>query len=282
MSARVIRGILSDAPPAQPNHKPIPSQWRSDRITAAWIGHATVLVNFFGVTILTDPALCERIGADLGFTVLGRRRMIAPAISLTELPPIDLVLLSHAHMDHLDCETLQALPKSSHVIAASRTSDLFSGFGNVKELRWNDSVTLNTSDGELGVQAFEVKHWGARWKRDTYRGYNGYVLSRNGRKIIFGGDTAYSPTFKEIHSSQGYDMAIMPIGSYGRGTGSHCTPEEAVRMANEAGADFILPIHHSTFPLAKEPLGEPLARLENAIPSDRIALREIGETFVLA
>jgi L-ascorbate metabolism protein UlaG (beta-lactamase superfamily) len=282
MSARVIRGMVSDAPPQSSPQKPNPSLWRSDRITAAWLGHASVLVNFFGTTILTDPTLCDRIGADLGFTVLGRKRLVSPALSIHELPPIDLVLLSHAHMDHLDCETLAALPKRSQVITAAKTSDLISGFPQVQELRWGDSACLRGATGDLTVEAFEVKHWGARWKRDTYRGYNGYLLSKNGRKIIFGGDTALCDQFKPLRSSRQIDLAIMPIGSYGRGNGSHCTPEESVRMVNDCGAEYILPIHHSTFPLGKEPLTEPLERLEKAIAPERIALREIGESFVAA
>jgi L-ascorbate metabolism protein UlaG (beta-lactamase superfamily) len=281
MSARVARGMLTDAGPQSPCHKPNPSSWRSDHITAAWIGHATVLVNFFGTTILTDPTMLDRIGADLGFAVVGRKRLVAPALTISALPQIDLVLLSHAHMDHLDCETLAALPKDSQVITAPNTSDLLPRFSKTAELRWNQAMVVNSAAGDLSVRAFEVKHWGARWKTDSYRGYNGYLLTKNGRSIIFGGDTALTDTFSQL-KAQKPDLAIMPIGSYGRGTGTHCTPEESVRMVNDSGAELILPVHHSTFPLGKEPLSEPVERLRQSISAERIALTEIGQTFVLS
>jgi L-ascorbate metabolism protein UlaG (beta-lactamase superfamily) len=281
MSARVARGMLTDAGPQRPSHKPDPSAWRSDRITAAWIGHATVLVNFFGTTILTDPTMLDRIGADLGFAVVGRKRLIAPALTISALPKIDLVLLSHAHMDHLDCETLAVLPKNSHLITAPNTSDLLPRFAKSEELKWNQTVIVNSASGPLKVQAFEVKHWGARWKTDIYRGYNGYLLTKNGRSIVFGGDTALTDTFSRLKAHKP-DLALMPIGSYGRGTGTHCTPEESVCMVNDSGAEFILPIHHSTFPLGKEPLAEPVERLRRSISAERIALTEIGQTFVLS
>jgi L-ascorbate metabolism protein UlaG (beta-lactamase superfamily) len=281
MSARVIRGMMTDRPPEAAPHKPFPASWRGDQITAAWLGHATVLVNFFGTTILTDPTLMDRIGADLGFAVLGRKRLVAPALSISELPKIDLVLLSHAHMDHLDCETLAALPKDSQLITAEKTSDLLPRFRKTQELGWNEATIITGNSGDVQVQAFEVKHWGARWKTDTYRGYNGYVLKKNGRSIVFGGDTALTDTFAPLKKLRP-DLAIMPIGSYGRGTGTHCTPEEAVRMVNDAGAEFILPIHHSTFPLGKEPVAEPVSRLHGAIAPERIALTEIGQSFAIS
>jgi L-ascorbate metabolism protein UlaG (beta-lactamase superfamily) len=123
-----------------------------------------------------------------------------------------------------------------------------------------------------------------RAKRRTYRGYNGYLLKRKGRRIIFTGDTAMTDSFAEIRRWGALDVAIMPIGAYNPWIQSHCTPEQAVEMANAAGARFIIPVHHQTFRLSFEPFREPIERFEAALGKtpERIALREIGETFVLS
>ena len=129
----------------------------------------------------------------------------------------------------------------------------------------------------------QLKHWGARTRRDTYRGYNGYLIQRNGRRIIFAGDTAMTDSFAELRRHGPIDIAIMPIGAYNPWIRSHCSPEQAVEMASAAGARFVVPVHHQTFRLSFEPFREPIERFEAALSQmpERIALREIGETFVL-
>jgi L-ascorbate metabolism protein UlaG (beta-lactamase superfamily) len=265
--------------------KPKPATWSDAQVTFAWIGHATVLINFFGVKILTDPVLFSRIGIRLpGFTI-GPKRLTAPALQFHELPPIDLILLSHAHFDHFDLRTLDQFDKYTTVIAAPHTSDLlrWTRLRDVTELRWGERKCVDSSAGKVDILAFRVKHWGARKRRDTHRGYNGYLLERNGRRIIFTGDTALTNDFTELREQGSIDLAIMSIGAYNPWIRSHCTPEQAIEMANAAGAQFILPVHHQTFRLSFEPLREPIERFENALctQSGRIALREIGETFVL-
>jgi L-ascorbate metabolism protein UlaG (beta-lactamase superfamily) len=140
--------------------------------------------------------------------------------------------------------------------------------------------------GNIGISAFQVKHWGARKQRDDYRGYNGYLIesrSRGRRRILFGGDTAMTDSFARLPQRGGIDLAIMSIGAYNPWIHSHCTPEQAVAMATDAGAQFIMPVHHQTFRLSFEPLREPIERFQAALSKtpERIALREIGETFVL-
>jgi L-ascorbate metabolism protein UlaG (beta-lactamase superfamily) len=152
---------------------------------------------------------------------------------------------------------------------------------NVTELRWGESTKVSTAHGDVRVEAFEVNHWGARWRSDKYRGYNGYILEREGRKLMFGGDTAITDQFQFIRGKGRFDLAIMPIGSYKPFKRSHCTPEESVKMANDAGAEKLLPIHFKTFRLGEEGTTEPMERLEAAMAHDRIALRDIGETFRL-
>ena len=265
--------------------KPAPSKWSDAEVTLAWIGHSTVLINCFGVTILTDPVLFPRIGIRLpGFTI-GPKRLTSPALSFDELPKIDLVLLSHAHFDHLDLRTLGCFDRTTRVITARATSDLLkrTRFSEVSELDWGESKTLNTAAGEMDITAFPVKHWGARMQRDMYRSYNGYLIERSGRRIIFAGDTAMTENFAALRRHGPIDVAIMSIGAYNPWIQSHCTPEQAVQMANAAGARFIVPTHHQTFRLSFEPFCEPIQRFETALSKtpERIALREIGQTFVL-
>jgi L-ascorbate metabolism protein UlaG (beta-lactamase superfamily) len=265
--------------------KPRPATWSDARVTLAWLGHATVLINFFGAKILTDPVLFTRIGIRLpGFTI-GPKRLTAPALEFHELPKIDLVLLSHAHFDHFDLRTLRCFDENTSVITARATNDLLrrTRFRDITELDWGEEKTFKTAAGEIDIRAFPVKHWGARKQRDDYRGYNGYLLQRNERRIIFAGDTAMTDSFAELRRHGEIDIAIMSIGAYNPWIRSHCTPEQAIEMADGTGARFIMPVHHQTFRLSFEPLREPIGRFENALhqQSHRIALREIGEAFVL-
>ncbi len=281
-----------DAAPMRPD----PAQWKDDRITAAWLGHATVLINFFGVVILTDPVLFTRCGLGIHPFIIGPKRYVAPALTLAELPPLDLILLSHAHMDHFDRITLRRLRQSPAVVTAHATADLLRGTRlqrRVTELAWGDKTRLTferlgpTGDDAIEVEAFEVNHYGARLRTDDYRGYNGYVVRRGGAAILFAGDTAITPLFQKVRGHGAperggtYDLALMPIGAYNPWIKAHCNPEQAMEMANDAGARFILPIHHRTFRLSEEPMDEPIGRLEKALADapERIALRKVGETF---
>jgi L-ascorbate metabolism protein UlaG (beta-lactamase superfamily) len=244
-----------------------------------------VLINFFGVTILTDPVLFSRVGIRLPGIIIGPKRLTAPALRFHDLPQIDLILLSHAHFDHFDLRTLGRFDKATRVITARATSDLLkqTRFSDVTELDWSERKTLSAAAGETVIAAFPVKHWGARTQRDTQRGYNGYLIERNGRRIIFAGDTAITESFAALRRDGPIDIAIMPISAYNPWIQSHCTPEQAVQMADAAGARFVAPVHHQTFRLSFEPFREPIERFEAALSKapERIALREIGETFVM-
>jgi L-ascorbate metabolism protein UlaG (beta-lactamase superfamily) len=285
LGARTLRELIAETrrPIPKPSQTPVPEFWEDNSITAAWLGHSTVLLNFYGVTVLTDPVLLNRVGADTCVGTIGAKRLVAPGLRPSQLPGIDLVLLSHAHMDHLDRATLRALRGTPEAVTAHATEDLLNGTSlkKVQTLQWGERTKIVTLNGDVEVRAFEVKHWGARWKYDKYRGYNGYVLAREGRKVIFGGDTAWCESFKGLRRAGPYELAIMPIGAYRPWLCSHCTPEQAVRMADAAGAKCVLPIHFKTFPLGREGTVEPLERLEAAIEPERIGWRNIGETFRL-
>jgi hypothetical protein len=207
---RLMRGFAQEITRSilQPKFQPTPAQWSSSSITAAWLGHASVLINFQGAIIVTDPVLTHRIGATWGKRTLGPKRLIAPALTVAQLPPVDLILLSHAHMDHFHVATLKQFPATTQVITATGTRDLLMGtkLKDVREMKWGERVTLNTHHGEITIDAFEVAHWGARWRHDTHRGFNGYILERNGKKILFGGDTAYCPHFKKLKDKGPFDL----------------------------------------------------------------------------
>jgi L-ascorbate metabolism protein UlaG (beta-lactamase superfamily) len=285
LGARAVRELVAETrrPVLKPKLTPCPEDWEPNGVTAAWLGHSTVLLNFYGLTILTDPVLFRHVGATTCFGTIGAKRLVSAPLAPSQLPPIDLVLLSHAHMDHFDFATLRSLPGAPQVVTARATEDLVqrARLKAPKALTWGEAGRIATRHGDLEVRAFEVKHWGARWRYDTHRGYNGYVLAREGRRLIFGGDTAWINSFRRLRSQGPFDLAIMPIGAYQPWVCSHCTPEQAVQMANAAGAGHFLPIHFKTFPFGREGSLEPLQRLEAAIEPERIGWREVGETFAL-
>ncbi len=267
------------APPVRPD----PRRWPDQGLHAAWLGHATVLMKIDGFTIITDPVFSDRVGLNLGPVTLGVKRLVKPAVECAALPRVDLILLSHAHMDHFDIPSLRALERrGTAVVTAPATSDLLrvNNYGRVMELGWDRTARV----GPVELKAFRVNHWGARMRTDTYRGYNAYVISAGRWRVLFGGDTAITDAFRTVRGPKPFDLTIMPIGAYNPWIRYHCTPEEAWRMANDAGSEFVMPVHYRTFLLSREPLDEPIMRFQEAAGRDagRIALRRIGQEFRLA
>lgn len=286
-SARFLRDRMAEwgrhVPPAP--HKPSPDTWSDNAITLAWIGHATVLINFYGLRIITDPVLFPRIGVDLGVGSLGPLRLVDAALTADELPDLDMVLVSHAHFDHLDTPSLGAVRGRPAAVMARGTSDLLPrrAYASVTELGWNDSTRVVTPRGDVLVRGLEVRHWGARIQRDRWRGYGGFVLEREGRRLLIGGDTAETTVFRDHRRFGPFDAAVMPIGAYNPWITNHCTPEQAVVMADAAGARAFAPVHHQSFALSREPMTEPIERTEQILGAerDRLAWKQVGETFVV-
>ena len=281
-----VRRTLEDrrsnpAPPVIPApHRPDPDSWPDDRLTLSWLGHATVLLNFHGTMVLTDPALELRIGIGRGFAKVGPRRLVQPALHPRELPSIDLVLLSHAHMDHTDLGTLRRLNGEITMVVQSGNRDLVKRFRRVDELAWGES----TGHDGLRIEATEARHWGARMITDRHRGYGGYLLQKSGRTVLFAGDTAYTDTLTPLGRRGPIDLAILPIGAYDPWITNHASPEQAWAMFKALGAEYVLPVHHSTFRLSREPLHEPIHRFLSAAGAEqwRVLTPEIGATSQLS
>jgi L-ascorbate metabolism protein UlaG (beta-lactamase superfamily) len=265
-----------------PEH-PSPELWPDRGLHAAWLGHSTVLLKVNGMTILTDPVFSDRVGLSLGPLTLGLKRLTAPALSLARIPRPDVILRSHAHMDHFDLPSLRELEhRKTSVITATKTSDLLrvNRYGSARELGWGERARVGSAE----IRAIEVKHWGARMRSDTYRGYNGYLIEAGAYRILFAGDTADTTAFRSLRTSRPVDLAVMPIGAYNPWIYYHCTPEQAWRMGNEAGAEFFVPVHHQTFQLSREPFLEPIERFQQAAShhAGRVAITRIGQEFHIA
>jgi len=275
------------------NYKPTPNEWSDDEITLAWIGHSTMLINFFGKWILTDPVLKDRVGVYFFGTSIGPSRMTPPALTFDEIPKPDIILLSHAHMDHMDYPTLSDFaneyPSEIDVITAYLTQDVIEHlpWKSLNVMDWNDKLKLNVID----FTALAVEHFGWRfpWEKDRSRGfmkegrsYNAYLLKQNGKSILFGGDMRMHDKL-EIIKGENVDIALMPIGAYDPWLISHCTPEQALEMADNINAKYFIPMHTKTFQQGREPFNEPIDRMLAAAPNykTKIAIDEIGQTFKL-
>jgi L-ascorbate metabolism protein UlaG (beta-lactamase superfamily) len=259
---------------------PHPRAWPNEGLYAAWLGHSTVLLKIDGFTVLTDPVLGRRCGVRMGPVTVGLKRLVAPAVNRWQLPHVDLVMLSHAHFDHFDQATLRRLENPyTSVVTARSTSDLLrvERYKSVLEVGWGERVQV----GPLSILGLQVNHWGARFRSDTHRGFNGYLIETKRRRVVFGGDTAWTDSFQAVRGSKPVDLAILPIGAYDPWIRVHCTPEQAWRMGADCGAEHLLPVHHQTFRLSREPYFEPVERFLAAAGShpDRVVATRIGHEW---
>ena len=296
LSPKLVKGFtnsFSSGNMIKPSARPDVDRWKEDEINIAWIGHATVLINFFGKIILTDPVFFEAVGVYIEGYIFGPRRASLPALMLDDIPKPDIVLLSHAHMDHMDYKTLKALtekyPSELDCIVAYNTKDVVEElhWKSLKEIDWDERISLNG----VNFKGIEVQHFGWRYpgEKDRSGGYfedgrsfNGIIMEREGKKILFGGDTTFTDKFKK-HRSENIDIAIMPIGAYKPWRKYHCTPEEALVMAQyHLGAKYFIPIHTKTFD-SGQMIYEPLEWLAKSSKNYKmkVGLWDIGETFSL-
>jgi len=265
----------------------------STPLWACWIGHSTVLMRVGSKWVLTDPVMFDAYGVSVLGTVIGPRRVTQPALTVATCPKPDLILLSHAHVDHMDRRTLAAFseryPNDIDVLTATNTSDVINDFRwkSLNEIDWHERTSIHG----IEIEAIPVRHNGWRWPGDpcraagqqkTGRSFNGYHMNAGGVGIVFGGDTAYTDEFKRYAGK--VDVALMPIGAYGGCHSLHCTPEEAVEMTRQMEARYLVPIHHNTFDQASEPISEPLQRVQQALvprPLPNLATRYVGDAIGL-
>ncbi|MBC7835977.1 MAG: MBL fold metallo-hydrolase [Phycisphaerales bacterium] len=261
-----------------------PDRFATSELAAVWLGHATVLIRLAGKTIITDPVFSQRVGLTVGGFCFGVSRLAPVAMCLDRLPPIDVVLLSHAHFDHLDRPSLRRLAtRGTTVVTARSTRRLVpSGFGDVIELDWSRFVDV----GGLRLTSVEPAHWGARAGLDRHRRYNSYLIDTvekgredQGRRVLFGGDTAMTDAFNGLGP---VDLAIFGIGAYEPWSHHHANPEQVWAMFHSLGGERLLPMHHSTFPLGEEHRDEPLRRLlaVAGAQQERVVGKAMGEMWV--
>jgi len=274
------------------------SQAKPPEVTAGataitFIGHSSFLIQTAGRAVLIDPVFATRL------IVLRRQRR--PGLRIADLPPIDAVLLTHAHMDHLNRPSLRAITREMRrrgvaapmAIVPKGVEDLVAdlGFARVETLEWWQTAELKaqphvaSNSGHLvpiepgrhpkrlaeeegvTITATPARHWGARMFKDTHRGFGGYVIaSASGPTIYHSGDTAYFGGFAEIGRRLRPEIALLPIGAYFPDSyrAVHTSPEEALQGFVDLKAEVMIPMHYGTFRLGREPMEEPLPRLMQA------------------
>ncbi len=255
--------------------------------SVTWIGHATFLVNLGGVRILTDPVFSRR-ASPLSFA--GPKRLFPPALPLDQMRDVDIIVISHAHYDHLDVQTLRHIPNKSSVtvvvpLGLGKYADGL-GFAAVHEVDWNDRITVKGVE----VTAYPAVHWSNRTPFDINETlWMSYALHGNGVTVFHTGDTETHPTvFKDIGADlraryQGCDLGLMSIGAYAPRPmmqGAHMDPEGGVQVGLDLGCRAMVPMHWGTFILSLEPLGEPLERFQRAA-GNKARIMRIGETLTI-
>ena len=237
--------------------------------TLTWIGHATFLLQVGGVNILTDPHLTARASPS---RLLGPKRWVPPALTLNQLPHIDLVVLSHNHYDHLDTETVRHLYRqpggAPQFYVPLGLARWFASHG-IPAVREHDWWQIG-HHGELRLTFTPAQHWSARtvWDRNQTL-WGGWRLDHPRLSFFFAGDTGYSQDFKDIRARLGpVDLAALPIGAYAPRwfmRASHVDPAEAVQIHLDLEARQSIAMHWGTFVLTDEPLDEPPHRLRAAL-----------------
>ena len=249
---------------------------RRDEVAVTWIGHASFLIQFQNHNLLIDPNWARWLKVI--------KRMKQPGLKLDELPAIDLVLVTHAHFDHLDRRTLRKVAADQPIVVPFEVGNLVHdlGYRSVHELGYWETYRL----GPLKITLTPCHHWGARVLHDTHRGFGGFVIEGGGKTVYHCGDTAYFPGFREIGRRFDIDIALLPIGAYDPPSGRevHMNPEQSIQAMLDLGAKKMIPMHYGTFRLSYEPLDEPLRRFvtsaRNHGLTDRVHVLNEGSPVV--
>jgi N-acyl-phosphatidylethanolamine-hydrolysing phospholipase D len=273
------------------NNDPAFLRSNREKTTLTWIGHATMLLQIKGKNILTDPQFSDRASP---VQWAGPKRVVPPGIDMENLPDIDIVIISHDHYDSLDINTVRKLYSraggdNTKFFVPLGLREWFKklGINNVIDMDWWDEQEV---DG-LRIIATPMQHWGKRspFSRNEHL-WAGWVIVADNFRFYFGGDTGYSPHFRETGDRFGpFDLALLPIGAYEPRwfmRDYHIDPEEAVQAHIELRSKKTVAMHWGTFILTDEPLDEPPVRLKKAmegkgIPGDAFLVLRHGETIVL-
>ena len=269
---------IDDVHPVAPPHR---VEAGSLRVTM--VNHSTLLIQTEGTNILTDPIWSERASP---FSWAGPRRKRRPGIRLDELPPIDIVLLSHNHYDHLDVPTLRVLAERGRTefICPLKVRGVLAanGIGAVQELDWGQAASL----GPITVIAVPATHFSARSLFDRNRTlWCGYAINAATGLVLFAADSAFGNHFEAIRSAVGRPrVALLPIGAYlprWMMEPVHMGPEDAVMAAGILGADVNIAIHHGTFQLGDDAPDTPAIRLSQIEGGHAIRVLRNGESLEL-
>ena len=253
-------------------------------LAVGWVGHATTLIQIHDKLVVTDPLFTNTVGMIV-------KRFVKPGIDPSILTKVDMTLISHMHFDHFSFGSLQNLPKNGELIIANGLADYTPEFGFKRTVMLQPWQSFE--DDSMRVTAVPVQHFNGRygfdraWLGET--GYSGYIIEYKGVVVFFAGDTGYNPElFKEIGRRFKIDLALIPIAPGGAGFGSyvHASPLGAVKICEDVGAKFMMPIHFSTMAYGSPP--NPSAQLEALHEAavqegiaDRVIALKMGEQRVL-
>lgn len=239
------------------SRQPVFPRLAHGQVAITWIGHASFLIQFTDLNVLIDPNFAN-------WLFLMKRQKWA-GFHMRDLPHADLVLLTHAHFDHFHKPTLRRLPSPRLAVVPWGVRDLTRGLGfdRVIELEWWERFAR----GGLEVTFTPSKHWGARVLRDHHRGYGGFLLEYQGRRIYHAGDSAYFDGFRTIGERCAPEIALLPIGAYYPESFRrvHMGPEDAVKGFRDLRAKWLVPMHYGSFRLSFEDMDEPPQRLQALI-----------------
>jgi N-acyl-phosphatidylethanolamine-hydrolysing phospholipase D len=270
------------SPDAFPQAQPTFSRRGADaELSVTWVGHSTVLLQLGAINILTDPIWSER-ASPVAFA--GPRRLVGPAVDFDGLPPIDVVLISHNHYDHLDRATVRGLARhmpDAQWVTPLGLAALLTKWGatRVRELDWWQEARLTTGQGDVRVAATPAQHFSARGFGDRGRTlWCSWFVAADQRRAFFAGDTALHPEFAAIAERYGpFDLLMLPIGAYEPRwfmRSVHMNPPEAMRAyaalsSAQGELPALLPIHWGTFRLTDEAMDEPRSWIERLWREER-------------
>lgn len=248
-----------------------PERVEGEALRLAYVGHATMLLQTQGLNILTDPVWSLRTSP---VSWAGPKRVHPPGISFADLPPIDIVLISHNHYDHLDLDTLAKLWERHHprIIVPLGNDSIISkqikGI-EVEAYDWGETISLGDT---LAVYLSPVQHWSARGLVDRNKAlWAAFTLTSPAGNIYFAGDTGYGDGshFRQVYKKFGsFRLALLPIGSYDPRwfmAYGHMDPEEAVMAWKDLGNPSMIPMHYGIFQLADTGYHAPLKALQKAL-----------------